>query len=69
MHCTRRKRRQSMKYRVHIECRSAKMVECIAYVVQTDSAKEAKEKALHTARQYYPEFDEFRAYHVEELGK
>ena len=58
-----------MKYRVHIECRSAKMVECIAYVVQTDSAKDAKEKALHTARQYYPEFNEFRAYHVEELGK
>lgn len=24
-----------MTYRVHIECRSAKMVECIAYVVQT----------------------------------
>ena len=45
------------------------MVECIAYVMQTDSAKEAKEKALHTARQYYPEFDKFRAYHVEELGK
>lgn len=45
------------------------MVECIAYVVQTGSAKEAKEKALHTARQYYSEFDEFRAYHVEELGK
>jgi hypothetical protein len=45
------------------------MVECIAYVVQTDSAKEAKEKALHTARQYYTEFNEFRAYHVEELGK
>lgn len=43
-----------MKYRVHIECRSA---------------KEAKEKALHTARQYYTEFNEFRAYHVEELGK
>lgn len=58
-----------MKYRVHIECRSAKMVECITYVVQTDSAAEAKEKALHTARQYYPEFDKFRAYHVEELGK
>lgn len=38
-----------MKCRVHIECRSAKMVECIAYVVQTDSAKEAKERALHTA--------------------
>ena len=45
------------------------MVECIAYVVQTGSAAEAKEKALHTARQYYPEFDKFRAYHVEELGK
>lgn len=58
-----------MKYRVHIECRSAKMVECIAYVVQTGSAKEAKEKALHMARQHYPEFDEFRAYHVEEIGK
>lgn len=58
-----------MKYRVHIEYRSAKMVECIAYVVQTDSEKEAKEKALHTARQYYTEFNEFRAYHVEELGK
>lgn len=58
-----------MKYRVHIECRSAKMVECITYVVQTDSAKEAKEKVLHTARQYYTEFNEFRAYHVEELGK
>lgn len=58
-----------MKYRVHIECRSAKMVEFIAYVVQTGSAAEAKEKALHTARQYYPEFNEFRAYHVEELGK
>ena len=58
-----------MKCRVHIECRSAKMVECIAYVVQKDSVAEAKEKALHTARQYYPEFDKFRAYHVEELGK
>lgn len=58
-----------MRCRVHIECRSAKTVECIAYVVQTDSEKEAKEKALHTARQYYPEFDKFRAYHVEELGK
>lgn len=58
-----------MKCRVHIECRRAKMVECIAYVVQTDSAKEAKERALHTARQYYSEFDKFRAYHVEELGK
>lgn len=58
-----------MKCRVHIECQSAKMVECIAYVVQTDSAAEAKEKALHAARQYYPEFNEFRAYHVEELGK
>lgn len=33
-----------MKYRVHIECRSAKMVECIAYVVQTDSAKEARKR-------------------------
>lgn len=33
-----------MKCRVHIECRSAKMVECIAYVVQTGSAAEAKEK-------------------------
>ena len=31
--------------------------------------EEAKEKALHTARQYYTEFNEFRAYHVEELGK
>lgn len=58
-----------MKYRVHIECRSEKMVECIAYVVQTGTAKEAKEKALHTARQYYTEFNEFRAYHVEDLGK
>ncbi len=38
-------------------------------MVQTDSVAEAKEKALHTARQYYSEFDEFRAYHVEELGK
>lgn len=45
------------------------MVECVAYVVQTDSAAEAKERALHTARQYYTEFDKFRAYHVEELGK
>lgn len=58
-----------MRCRVHIECRSAKMVECIAYVVQAGSAAEGKEKALHMARQHYPEFDEFRAYHVEEIGK
>lgn len=45
------------------------MVECIAYVVQAGSSAEAKEKAMHAARQHYPEFDEFRAYHVEELGK
>ena len=34
-----------MKYRVHIECRNEHMTECIAYVVQAENAREAKDRA------------------------
>ena len=54
-----------MKYRVHIECRNEHMTECIAYVVQAENAREAKDRAGLLAARNYPEYDELEPYHVE----
>ena len=36
-----------MKYRVHIECRNEHMTECIAYVVQAETATRASDHSWH----------------------
>lgn len=56
-----------MKYRVHIECRNEHMTECIAYVVQAENAREAKDRAGLLAARHYQEYDELEPYHVEEV--
>ena len=56
-----------MKCRVHIECRNEHMTECIAYVVQAENAREAKDRAGLLAARHYPEYDELEPYHVEKV--
>ena len=40
---------------------------CVAYVVTAQDAATAKRKACGLAQLYYPEYEEFNVYHVEEV--
>ena len=53
-----------MRYRVHIEMSRD------GYPLRLQTALlVAKARALELAREQHPECDDFRVYHVEELGK
>ena len=53
-----------MKYRVHIEMSRD------GYPLRLQTALlVGGSRALELAREQHPEFDDFRVYHVEELGK
>lgn len=60
-----------MRYRVHIEMsRDGYPLRLnTALLVGGSSQGVAKARALELAREQHPECDDFRVYHVEELGK
>lgn len=60
-----------MRYRVHIEMRrdGYPLGLQMALLVGGSSQGVAKARALELAREQHPECDDFRVYHVEELGK
>ena len=60
-----------MRYRVHIEMSrdGYPLLLQTALLVGGSSQGVAKARALELAREQHPECDDFRVYHVEELGK
>ena len=58
-----------MRYRVHVRCEKGDLIVNLAYVVRAADVKKAKDLAVTMAVQHYPEFEVFKAYHVEALGE